>query len=74
MGSSKGLEKALVECSKLLMKQDQVLPTFLASGPLKFVEPARNDWEFSRNYIFPLHGNVWFTGGSKTVTGAEANG
>lgn len=49
---------ALGECLELLMKQDQVPSTLLSSGLLKFVEPERKDWEFSRNSILPLQDNV----------------
>jgi len=64
--------EALRECPELLVKQDWVPPTLLFSGPLKFVVPEREDWEFSRNSILPSHGDLWFADGSKTVTGTRA--
>jgi len=45
--------EALRECPELLVKQDRLPPTLLSSGPLKFVVPEREDWDFSRNSILP---------------------
>jgi len=71
-GHLRGWGEEVRECPELLIKQDRVPPMLLSSGPLKFVVPEREDWEFSRNSILPSHGDVWFTDGSKTATGAGA--